>query len=193
MRYALRFVVGSLLFTLVLSGCFAIPSAPAQMGAEQAATVPAPEPGKVTVVDARSRAVPPTAQTGAAFLTVLNGLEQPIRLTAAASDVAESVELHETVDENGVMKMIPHPEGFEIPAGGALELKPGAKHVMLIGLQQQLSAGDSFVLTLTFDLADPVTLTVPVMAIGDTMMSEQMDHGAMEDHGEGTMATPAAP
>ena len=44
---------------------------------------------------------------------------------------------------DGVMKMVHHPEGWEIPAGGTLELKPGGKHIMLIGLTAPLEAGRS--------------------------------------------------
>jgi len=49
------------------------------------------------------------------------------------------------------------------PAGEALQLQPGGKHVMLLGLAKPLAAGDSFTLTLNFDGSDPITVTVPVM------------------------------
>ena len=62
-----------------------------------------------------------------------------------------AVELHESINDNGVMKMEPHPEGFEIPAGGTLELKPGGKHVMLLGLVKPLAVGDTIELTLNFE------------------------------------------
>jgi copper(I)-binding protein len=136
---------------------------PGGMHGEDAAQAPEPEPGKLTVVDVRARPAPLEGGNGAAYLTVLNGLETPVRLLSAAGEAAAAVELHETIDDNGVMKMEPHPEGFEIPAGGVLELKPGGKHVMLLGLVKPLAVGDSLDLTLNFEGSDAITLTVPVV------------------------------
>jgi copper(I)-binding protein len=125
--------------------------------------LPTPEPGKLAVVDVRARPAPLEGGNGAAFLTVLNGLDAPVRLLSAAGDVAATIELHETINVDGVMKMEPHPEGFEIAASDVLVLQPGGKHVMLLGLVQPLAPGDSFDLTLNFEGSDPITVTVPVM------------------------------
>ena len=151
----LRISVGAQAFVLVavltvglvlVAGCGA-PAVPtmggtAHQGMQQALPVPTPEPGKLTVVNVRARPAPLEGGNGAAFMTVLNGLDKPIRLTSIAGTVAKAIELHETVNDNGVMKMEPHPEGFEIPAGGTLELKPGGKHVMLFGLTKPLAVGE---------------------------------------------------
>ncbi len=61
---------------------------------------------------------------------------------------AQTVELHETINDGGVMKMRPVPSGFEVPATGALELKPGGKHVMLIGLTKPMVGGEEIEITL---------------------------------------------
>lgn len=143
---------------------------------------PAPEPGKLTVVNVRARPAPLEGGNGAAFMALLNGLDTPVRLASVAGDAAKAIELHETVNDNGVMKMEPHPEGFEIPAGGALELKPGGKHVMLLGLTKPLAVGDSIDLTLNFEGAEPITLTVPVVDMQATMPGANqgtMQGGAM--------------
>ena len=59
------------------------------------------------------------------------------------------------------MKM--RPAGpMEIPPGIALELEPGGLHVMLMGLQAPLVEGESFALTLTFERAGAVEVTVPI-------------------------------
>ncbi len=136
---------------------------------QQEMPVPTPEPGKLTVVNVRARPAPLEGGNGAAFLTVLNGLDTAVRLASVSGTAAGAIELHETVNDNGVMKMEPHPEGFEVPAGGALELKPGGKHVMLLGLTKQLAVGDSIDLTLNFEGSEPITLKVPVVDIQATM------------------------
>ncbi len=84
-----------------------------------AACVPAG--GGVVIKDPFARASPMGAQTGGAFMTIVNNGQAADRLVSASSSAAQAVELHETVDDNGVMKMVHHPEGWEIPAGGTLE------------------------------------------------------------------------
>ena len=151
--------------TMLLAACMPV-SAPA---GQMEMALPTPEAGKVTVVEVRARATAPEAPAGAAFLLVLNGTDAPVQLLSAEADVSMMVELHESIEEDGVMKMIPHPEGFTVPAGGVLELKPGGKHVMFMGLNAPLVEGESFPLTLNFDTAEPVTVEVPIMQITSEM------------------------
>ena len=170
------FMMALAVLLLALGGCSAV--MPAATGGQQPTQpmtgaaaqplppLPTPEPGKLTVTDVRARPAPLEGGNGAAFLTVLNGLDTPVQLANITGNVAGAIELHETVDDNGVMKMEPHPEGFEVPAGGALQLQPGGKHVMLLGLVKPLAAGDSFTLTLNFAGSAPITVTVPVMEMG---------------------------
>lgn len=110
-----------------------------------------------------ARAVPlPGGESGVVYLTVENGTEEPDRLLALETPVAEVVETHETVDENGILRMVPRPEGFEIPARSKLELKPGGKHVMLHGMRSPLEAEETILLKLHFERFGIVELTVPV-------------------------------
>ena len=68
--------------------------------------------------------------------------------------------------ENGVMKMREVAGGLPIPASGSVVLKPGSYHVMLIGLKKPLTVGEKFPLTLTFEKAGNISVTVPVQAMG---------------------------
>lgn len=138
------------------------------------------EPGVLAVTSMFARPSPEAGGTGGVYLTVLNGLEQPLQLTSIDGAVAAAVELHETVAEEGVMRMVPHPEGFAIPALSSLEMKPGSKHIMLIDLAQPLVAGDHFTLTLNFDGAQPLTIDVPVGESGEATPM----HNHMPAHAE---------
>jgi copper(I)-binding protein len=84
------------------------------------------------------------------------------RLVAAEALVAQAVEIHETRMEGDVMTMQQVTGGLEIPAGGQVELKPGGYHIMLIGLTQDLKAGDRFPVTLDFAEAGPITVEAEV-------------------------------
>nr|PZN61512.1 MAG: copper chaperone PCu(A)C [Sphaerobacter thermophilus] len=100
--------------------------------------------------------------TSAIFLTISNPGNEDDRLVAATTDVAEVVEIHRsTIDASGVMRMEPI-DGVTIPAGGKAELKPGAEHIMLIGLTRDLEVGDRFSATLKFERAGEMTIEVEV-------------------------------
>ena len=65
--------------------------------------------------------------------------------------------------------MIPLPDGYTVPAGEALVLKPGGKHIMLIDLTRPLVTGDVFSLTLNFEDGSGLTIHVPVAESGAMM------------------------
>jgi copper(I)-binding protein len=184
-----RLIVCLLTLPLLFAGCIIAPVQPMtpMAGADAMATEPAlpePEPGKLTIVDVRARPAPLAGGTGAVYFTVLNGLDQDVRLVSASSPAARIVETHETVSENGVMKMIPLPDGYEIPAGEALVLKPGGKHIMLIDVVRPLQPGDEFSLTVNFDNGESIELTVPVLDMQMQMPMHDMEHGSSHDHGD---------
>ena len=52
---------------------------------------------------------------------------------------------------DGVMKMR-EVEGLELKPGDMITFAPGGYHIMLIGLKAPLKVGDSFPLTLTFQV-----------------------------------------
>ncbi|MBS1254070.1 MAG: hypothetical protein MAG451_03126 [Anaerolineales bacterium] len=99
--------------------------------------------------------------TGAVYVTVTNEGGAADSLLGAQSEIAEAVELHETTMENDVMRMQPV-SSVEVPAGGRVTFEPGGLHVMLIGLKQDLSAGDRFEITLQFEASGSVPVEVSV-------------------------------
>jgi copper(I)-binding protein len=77
------------------------------------------------------------------------------------------------------MRMVEVEDGIEVPAGGETMLQRGGLHVMMMGLTRPLNQGDQIELTLTFEKAGDVTLTLPVD-------NERMDgHGMGHGHGHG--------
>jgi periplasmic copper chaperone A len=132
----------------------------------------------ITVEQPWARATPAGAKTGAIYMTLDNKSGTADRLTGASSDVADKLQIHEMKVENGVMQMREVPGGLPIPAGGSVVLKPGSYHVMLIGLKKQLTAGEKIPLTLTFENAGNISVTVPVQA-----MSATQDKGGMGSMG----------
>lgn len=100
------------------------------------------------------------------------------RLTGGSSPLAAVVEIHEMKMDGNVMRMRALESGLALPAGRAVDLKPGGYHVMLMGLKQALPQGSTVPLTLTFTdaqgRAGEVTLQVPVRS----MQASGHSHGA---------------
>jgi copper(I)-binding protein len=82
-------------------------------------------------------------------------------LLSASSTVAKAVELHESMMDGDVMKMVPQ-ENVPVPTGGEVQFKQGGLHVMLIGLTQDLNPGDHFTVNLKFENAGEMALDVEV-------------------------------
>ena len=65
----------------------------------------------------------------AGYFTVTGG-PRDVQLMAVTADLAQRVEMHESVKENGVVTMKPLVSA-DVPAEGKLEFKPGGKHLMI--------------------------------------------------------------
>jgi len=85
-------------------------------------------------------------------------------LVAAASPVAKIVEIHEMKMEGGMMKMNAV-DKLALPAGKAVDLKPGGYHVMLMDLVKPLKDGEIVPLQLTFEDKAGKKQTVDVKAV----------------------------
>ena len=92
------------------------------------------------------------------------------KLVSASSPAAGVVEIHEMKMEGSTMKMGAI-AGLELPAGKAVELKPGGYHVMLMDLKAPLVAGQTVDLTLVVEGKDgkkeTVLVKAPVRALGE--------------------------
>lgn len=118
----------------------------------------------VTVENPFARAVPPGQPNSAAFMTLVNTSDVDHSLKSATSPVAATVELHTHTNNNGVMEMR-QVEQIAVPAKGRAELKPGGFHIMLIGLKQDLTAGEKAQLTLTFEDGSTTTVDAPIQEV----------------------------
>ena len=120
-----------------------------------------PALAQVTVTDPWVRGTVEAQKATGAFmkLTASNGA----RLVEAKSPVAGVVEIHEMTLENNVMKMRQIP-GLDLPAGKAVELKPGGYHVMLMDLKRPMTTGESVPITLVFEDKDKKRQSVEIKA-----------------------------
>jgi copper(I)-binding protein len=102
--------------------------------------------GDLVVTQAWSRATPNGAKIAGGYLT--------------------KVEVHEMAMDNGVMKMRPLDQGLTIEPGKTVKLAPGGYHLMMFDLKSQLKQGDKVPVTLEFEKAGKVTVSLDVQGIG---------------------------
>lgn len=158
-----------MLTRIALALCLALPAfAAAQSPAESPAPTPTPaqspaqSPARTDeprVTNAWARATPGAAETAAAYLTIVSAV--PDRLVSVATPAARQAELHRMAMDGNVMRMRPL-AAIDLPAGTAVTLKPGADHIMLLGLAKPLREGDRFALTLEFEKAGKREVSVAV-------------------------------
>lgn len=116
---------------------------------------------ELTVKDAWVRATVAQQKATGAFMTLTASSD--LRLVKAESAAAGVVEVHEMAMEGDVMRMRAVP-ALALPAGKAVELKPGGYHVMLMALKKPLQAGDTVPMTLVLEGKDQQRQTVEIQA-----------------------------
>jgi copper(I)-binding protein/cytochrome c-type biogenesis protein CcmH/NrfF len=98
------------------------------------------------------------AVTGA-YGTVYNPSDDSLQLVGAQSPVADTVELHETMQHDGMVHMTPQ-AALVVPPRDSLVLTPGGLHFMVRALQRDLVIGETVRFTLL--LADGRLINFPV-------------------------------
>ena len=121
------------------------------------------------------RMVPPSQTVSAAFMILHNHGVKERTVIAAHSDVADSVELHNHIMEDSMMKMR-RVDSIIVPGHAEVVLKPGGLHIMLIGLTRRLEVGKNVTLELEFADGERLSFEAPVQ-----MVSKEHDHST-HDH-----------
>ena len=124
-----------------------------------------PALAQVEVDNAWARATAPGAKVGAGYFTLRNKSDKADRLVGASSSAAARVETHVVEKQGDVMRMR-EVKGYEVPARGSFELKPGGPHLMLVDIKRQLKAGEKVPVVLRFQNAGEVKAELEVRPLG---------------------------
>jgi copper(I)-binding protein len=114
-----------------------------------------------------SRATAPGAKVGAGYFTIRNRSAAPDRLVGASSPAAARVETH-VIEKQGEVLRMREVKGYEVPARGSFELKPGGPHLMLVDIKAPLKEGDKVPVVLRFEKAGEVAVQLRVERLGAT-------------------------
>ena len=136
----------------------------------------------VTVTDAWARATVQGQKATGAFMKIT--AKDNAKLVGVSSPVAGVAEIHEMKMDKDVMRMNALPNGLDLPAGKAVELKPGGYHVMLMDLKAPLAKDTTVPVTLTFQDAKGVKSNVELkVQVG--MQAPMMQHQKQMEHNHG--------
>ena len=166
MKSVLKFVVS----TALVAGLYAAPACAEDVKA-----------GDLVISQAWSRATPGGAKIAGGYLTIENKGTSPDRLVGGSAEIAGKFEVHEMAMNNGVMTMRPLDKGLAIEPGKTVKLAPGGYHLMIMDLKGPFKQGEKVPVTLEFEKAGKVNLSLDVQGVG-AQAPAGMDHsgGHME-------------
>lgn len=128
-------------------------------------TVWAAETGRIDVADAWARPTLGQGRVAAAYMTIANKGKHLDILKRVHTRRAKSVEMRQvTTTPDGIMQVHKLEGGLPIAAGGSVVFEPEGTHLMLVGLEDALEAGEDVILTLEFAHAGAVDVRVPIKA-----------------------------
>lgn len=180
---ALKALVAAATLALTAPLLVACSTPAADAGSSASADAASVETTVLTITDGWAKSADADGMTGV-FGTLHNSGDTDLILTRVESDVAGVVELHEVTAE-GVMQEITGE--VIVPAQGSYELAPGANHIMLMMLHEDLLAGDDVSFTVFYTVDGTEHSTEFTVLVKDyTGANEEygdLDHGS-HDHGD---------
>lgn len=120
--------------------------------------------GGIVITNARAQFT--TTDVGAVYLDI-RATGGGDTLIAASADIADDTQLHEIATDGGNAVMRAVEGGIPVEPGGGVSLRPGGYHVMLLGVGEIPEVGETFALTLEFERAGRMTVTVEVTPFGE--------------------------
>lgn len=147
----------------------------AESTSTQADKLPA---ASASIENAWVRAMPPSQANTAAYLTLKNTGQSPLRVVGAHAHSEAIVEIHSSGIVDGMMTM-QAVEVIDLAAGKSVEFAPGGMHLMIMGLEKMPASGEQVKLCLEFESASPLCADVTVRKVApaaDDAVSHQHHH-----------------
>ena len=101
------------------------------------------------------------SRPAAGYFTLSNKTAKSEELVGASSPACKTVMLHQSVNQNGVEKML-MVMSVPVPAGGQIKFAPGGYHLMCMMPSRDVTPGHSIPITLRFKDGGTVGADFPV-------------------------------
>ena len=170
----MRLILGLLFSCVVLTGCSGEGSSPST---DSATVVTADATSTIVVSNAQIRPPLPGRNIAAAYFRLDSAVGD--RLVSVSSPVSARVEIHNHIDDNGILRMREVTDGVAIPANGSTEFRPGGYHVMLFGAAITDETTD-VALTLDFETGADVTVIAEILGASN---DDHQAYGSGGHHG----------
>ena len=105
---------------------------------------------ELDINDAWIRDLPPSIPVRAGYMTLHNAQSSAVSIIAIRSEAFASIEIHETLEQDGAMRMQPVPV-LTIEPHTSVQLAPGGLHLMMMNPAQPIKPGDVLVITIELD------------------------------------------
>ena len=122
---------------------------------------PASAFAELDIGDAWIKNLPPTIPVRAGYMTIHNAQTHAISIIAIRSDAFASVEIHRTIEQDGMMRMEPVPT-LIIEPDSTVQLAPGGLHLMMMNPTEPTKPGDTLKIEIELDDGSTQSLNMTV-------------------------------
>ena len=105
---------------------------------------------ELDISDAWIKNLPPTIPVRAGYMTIHNAQTRTLSIVAMHSDAFTSIEIHQTIEQDGLMRMQPVPN-LTIEPDSSVQLAPGGLHLMMMNPIKPTKPGDRLVIVIELD------------------------------------------
>lgn len=105
--------------------------------------------------------LPPTIPVRAGYMTIHNAQTHTLSIISIRSDAFASVQIHRSIEKDGMMRMEPVPS-LEIKPDSTVQLVPGGLHLMMMKPTQPTNPGDTLTIVIEFDDGSTQSLNMTV-------------------------------
>ncbi len=94
--------------------------------------------------------LPPSVPVRAGYMTIHNPQAKAVSIVSLRSDAFASIEIHQTIEQDGMMRMEQVPS-LKIEANSSVQLAPGGLHLMMMNPSEPTQPGDLLEIVIVLD------------------------------------------
>jgi len=113
------------------------------------------------ITEAWIKNLPMVVPMRAGYMNITNNGSSKIAIESLASESFEKIEIHQSIEIDGMMSMQPI-HGLAVLPGESIQLEPGGYHLMMMNPLQDLKLGDKIIVTLRYDNQTTQTIIMVV-------------------------------